>query len=221
MLGALDRGRPVTYTDAMALIIPVGYAQAVYEMALDADPEPVVTTLGHDLTAVSGGDYADVADDLKGIFNSSWGSGLSNSYVLTGVSLYVGQDGGPPAIYESTTAGTRFGASAAPLPQNCALLVRKRTSAAGRRGRGRCYLPGVGETTVDHTGAITSTQLSGYQGMADTWYDALTAPGAGLTAYPPVVLHRSEGFGVEPPPTPITAFQVDGRIATQRRRMRK
>jgi len=42
----------------------------------------------------------------------------------------------------------------------------------------------------------------------------------GTSAYPPVVLHRSEGAGVEPAPTPILSFQAESKIATQRRRLR-
>jgi hypothetical protein len=35
-----------------------------------------------------------------------------------------------------------------------------------------------------------------------------------------VVLHRTEGIGDEPPPTPVLSFLVENKVATQRKRMR-
>lgn len=205
----------------MALIIPVGFAHAVYEFSLTGDPEPIVTTMGHDLSAVSGGDYTDAANDLMFAFAVAWAARLSNVYTLTGVSLYVGQDGGPPAVYESTDAAVPMTQSGPALPQNCAFLMRKRTSRAGRRGRGRCYIPGVNEESVGHTGIISPSSLTNYQASADMWYDELVNPGAGAVAMPPVILHRSEGISTPGTPTPILSFLLDDQIATQRQRMRK
>lgn len=204
----------------MALIIPQGFGQAVYEFSLTDDAEPIVVTCGHDLDA-AGSNYADAADQLFDAFAAMLMGRVADDYRLEVVTLYVGQDGGPPAIYESTRASVAGGISAAPLPQNCSWLIRKRTSAAGRRGRGRMYLPGVAEGVVDPVGQIDSGEVATTQTWADNWLDELLVPTLGGPALPPVVLHRSEGIGVEPPPTPITALQVDDRIATQRRRLRK
>lgn len=205
----------------MALIIPVGFVQAVYEMALVGDDEPIVTTMGHAVPEGLGGDYELMANDLRGIFISSVGQNISDEYTLTGVTLYVGQDGGPPAVYESTDPPGSLGGAGDPLPQNCAVLMRKRTSASGRRGRGRCYLPGIAEDVVEPNGEIGGPTVTSWQNRANAWFTALTEPGVGLPAYEPYLLHRSEGMGTEPPPTPITTFVIDSRIATQRRRLRK
>lgn len=204
----------------MALIIPVGFAHAVYELSLDADTEGMVVTCGHDVSAVVGGDYGEIADRLHIGFGAEMMGIMSNLYTLTGVSLYVGQDGGPPAVFESGEEPVGGDVASAALPQNCAYLMRKRTSAAGRRGRGRMYLPGVPEGNVSAQGAIDGTWLDAIQTNAVAWYELLTGVPAGSVAYPPVILHRSEGIGTEPPPTPVTTFVFESVIATQRQRLR-
>jgi hypothetical protein len=203
----------------MALIIPVGYAQAVYELQLTGDNELMVTTMGHDLTGVTGGAYEDAANDLHGAWATEMMGLVSNQYTFIGVTLYVGQDGGPPAIYESTAPSQAGGDTAATLPQNCAYLLRKRTSAAGRRGRGRMYIPGVSEPEVDALGVIDGTWLTTIQASADGWLAQLGVGGV-TGPLPPVILHREEGIGVEPPPTPVTVLEFAERIATQRQRLR-
>jgi hypothetical protein len=144
----------------------------------------------------------------------------SNQYRLVGVTLYVGTGAGtPPSVHESTVVPVVGTVDAAPLPQNCALLIRKRTSLAGRRGRGRFYAPATSEDQVTPTGIIAPFLVQLHQDAWSAFYNSLIAPQSGPPNIP-VILHRSEGIGVEPTPTGITQFVVDGRIATQRRRLR-
>lgn len=208
------------YTEAMALIIPPGFAQAVYIHQLAGDNEPIVTTCGHDI-----GDFVGTPQELANRLHSNWKTEplvlMSNQYTSVGVDVYIGQDGGPPLVANSTTVSATGGATGGPLPQNCAALVRKRTGAAGRRGRGRMYWPGVAEGDVGPTGVLTEALRTSLQNRYAAWLALLVASPAGSGPVPPVILHRAEGTGVEPPPTVITAFQVDTRVATQRRRLRK
>jgi len=202
----------------MPLIIPAGYAQMVIEMRLGDDPEPMVTTMG--ITV----DPLDVPDTLAQAMFQTWTQKLSGqiatTYATTGVTLYVGTGAStPPTVHESSGAEVLGQATAAPLPQNCALLVRKRTSAGGRRGRGRMYIPGVSEIQVTAQGGILAAAVTGWQTAFTNWFNALVAPASG-PPHIPVILHRSEGIGVEPAPTTISALVVDSRIATQRRRLR-
>lgn len=205
----------------MALIIPVGFGQAVYSLSLAGDNERIVTTMGHDLAA-AGSNYEDAANDLHALFGIWFMGRMPSQYTLQDVTLYVGQDGGPPAIYESTEAAIVGGATTQPTPQNTAWLVRKRTGSAGRRGRGRMYIPGVHEGQVGPDGVLTNAYHGDLQNDVNGWLAELQS-GLGGTgpALPPVILHRSEGIGTEPPPTPVTALQVDTLVATQRRRLRK
>lgn len=207
------------YTEVMALIIPPGYLHAVYEFTRTGDPETMVTTMGHEIDATSGASGADSADDLFTAFANEIMPTLSSQTTLTGVTTYVGQDGGTPLVYTSSAVAVAGSATNTLLPQNCALLVRKRTDAAGRRGRGRMYIPEVAELAVDDLGVLTGSYQSAVQGFFDAWLAYLTG-GVGARLYPPVILHRSEGIGAEPLPTPVQALVLDSRIATQRRRLR-
>lgn len=203
----------------MALIIPPGYLQAVYEMSLAGDPEQMVVTLGHEIDSASGANLDDAANDLFTAFATTvFVSGMASGYRLDGVTVYGGNDG-PSIVRTSTNTPVTGAGSAAVLPPNCAVLVRKRTDLAGRRGRGRLYMPGPPESGVDQVGNLAGAEVTANQNRWSAFYDYLTSLQGGRL-YPPVVLHRSEGAGVEPPPTPVTQFTVDPKIATQRRRLR-
>lgn len=204
----------------MALIIPPGFGQAVYELALTGDSEQMVVTCGHDLSFWAG-DFQSAVNRLHTDFGANIMPMLINDYSLTGVTLYVGSDPPPYAVYTSTNATVTGPGSAEGLPQNCALLIRKRTDLAGKRGRGRLYLPGIEEGLVTSAGVVSPAAVASFQTQVDAWYTDLTTTGGGFEPNPPVVLHRSEGIGAEPAPTPITVFVVDGVIATQRQRLRR
>jgi len=199
----------------MALIIPDGFGQAVYELALAGDNEPIVVTCGHDATEFVG-TFQEEANALHTAFKAEVLPTMTNDYTSVGVTWYRSAGSDVPIVITSTTAAQVGPGSAAGLPQNCAMLVRKRTDLAGRRGRGRLYLPGLEEGLVNELGVITGTAVDAFQAQFNEWHAALVA-----LPLPPVVLHRSEGAGVEPPPTPITSFSVDATIATQRQRLRR
>lgn len=200
------------------MIIPVGFGLAAYRFQLQGDPEPMICTMGHDLSA-AGSDYAAAAEQLFLAWDGEMLGLMSQAFIFEEVVLYVGQDGGPSAVYESTSPGTPGGDSGTIIPQNSAYLLRKRTSAAGRRGRGRMYIPGVKRSEVGELGDISSSWLSLIQASADGWLDELQNPTVGPYALPPVLLH-SEGLSSVPPPTPITALTFENQIATQRQRLR-
>lgn len=203
----------------MALLIPPGFVQAVYEFTRSGDTETMVVTCGHEIDTGSGANHEEAADDLFFAMAEEVMPNASTVTTLQGVTVYVGQDGGPPLVLTSSSVPVSGPNSAQLVPQNTAVLVRKRTDAAGRRGRGRFYFPEVGEESVDNVGNLSSASLASWQAAFDAWHEYLTA-GVGARLYPPVILHRSEGIGAEPPPTPITRMVVDERVATQRRRLR-
>lgn len=203
----------------MTLLIPPGYLHAVYEFSFTGDAEPMVTTCGHEIDTASGASGDLAPNDLFNLYANNLLTGQAADVTLVGVTVYVGQDGGLPLVFTSDEPAVAGSGGADSLPPNSAVLVRKRTDSAGRRGRGRMYLPGVPRGQVFDTGLLNTTYVSNLQLEATAFHEALTAlPGGRL--YPPVVLHRSEGAGVEPAPTPITHFIVEDRIATQRRRLR-
>lgn len=200
----------------MPVIIPVDYVQANVILALDADSEPIVNTFGLHLTDASNASVA-LANSVMLEYAAAWQGLISSQYQVMQCVLYGFNGLGPSEVIVSTEAPVRFINDVGPLPQNCAALVRKRTDMAGRRGRGRMYLPGIQEASVSPTGIISGALLAQLQPAADDFLAGLEAI-VGVEGM--VVLHRSEGAGVEPAPTPVVSLQVDERIATQRRRLR-
>jgi hypothetical protein len=201
----------------VALIIPPGFAQVVFRHDFTGDEEEMVCTIGFDVSANSGTQEA-IVTSVSGLW-STWIMGFaSNQLVHTYATGYFGQDGGPPAVVDGDDEDTAGGDASETLPPNSAYLVRKRTDLAGRRGRGRFYIPCPDETQVDRNGFIAGAWITAIQANLDDMHAAYASVPGGAVV--PVVLHRSEGAGIEPVPTPIESFQLDGRIATQRRRMR-
>lgn len=186
------------------------------------DPDPWIVTWG----AVQDDTYNEQSQTNYQFdaFRQGWQAALDEQVTLTRVTCRFG--GTPPAadvIYISTNppaAGERGGAS---VPSNCALLVRKKTALGGRANQGRCYIPGVLPVAgVDDVGNIDPNQVSLLQGYADSWLALLTTPASGNPQSNMQVLHTPDPVtGSQLIPTPVIDLQVDSRIATQRRRLRK
>lgn len=198
--------------------IPVGYGLFTPQYQLQGDSEPMVVTLGVDVSNW-GGDFQGQVERLT----AAWASEISNvlmgnTYTLTKGILYIGQDGGASIPFEDVVNDPGPGTGGR-LPQNCAVLVDKLTSVAGRRGRGRLYLPGsLSETAVDNVGVIAGTNLTTHQDAFDAFLAALLFDEQGADPTSPPVLFHASG---DQTPTPITAFSVQPRIATQRQRLRR
>lgn len=204
----------------MALIIPPGFLHAVYELKFDFDPEVMVTTCGHQIVNPTSLEPSDMADALFAFFASNMMNLVVNTYDLVGVTVYVGNDGPTPNVGVSTATAVPGAITGDALPQNTALLVRKRTDLAGRRGRGRMYLPGVSRGPIGGDGKVDATWRAAAQLDVDNWLASLGTT-SDTDAFPPVVLHRAEGIGTEPLPTPVVNLVLDDRVATQRQRLRK
>lgn len=210
----------------MTLRIDPGFGQVIHSMTLAADPEPMAVTYGvaFDVgSADSPALMAAAAVELHDSFGDTVIGAMGNVYTLTTTEIrYVpdsGTLGDDPTI--AVTSLARVGAQpGGVLPQNCAVLIHKRTARSGRRGRGRMYVPGIPEGDVSQVGGITT--LAGWQTALTAFYNRIVAAPDVLG---PVLLHSTSPtvpLLTDPllVPDGITAFQVDGVIATQRRRLR-
>lgn len=98
-------------------------------------------------------------------------------------------------------------------PSNCALLIRKRTLVGGKRNRGRMYLPAA---------YLPEEQVSSNGDLDPVWAENIQNRWLTLLAE----LSNNDLFMVvwhSAPPltgTVVSSLTVDGKIATQRRRMR-
>lgn len=191
-------------------VIPEGYfeAQAIFSTPAAGGPAMVVT--GHTQNELSSPD-----EEAELVAENCWGadgsliSVMSSSYALIQVNVYANQ-GGPDLLvgqWNGQIAGDGSGAAA---PQ-VAVLVQKQSPFAGRRNRGRMYVPGVQQNSVGADGDLDGTSLSGWQAAAETFLAETQSHGVDL-----VILHNEPAVT----PTIVTGLSVQALTATQRRRVR-
>jgi hypothetical protein len=195
----------------MPLVIPNGFAQVAYRWSLVGDPEVMVSTMGFNFAEISGGDQANldaITDQFTAIYPAN---GMFSGYTFLGCRAYVGVGGPSPVVMESPRAIVGTAGGSAP-PQNCAILVKKRSAIPGRRGQGRMYIPPflLSEGAVGNNGVLDTAFLAQVQAGINAWL------GSNWATY---ILHGDEPTTMDP--TPITALVVDRSIATQRRRLRR
>jgi hypothetical protein len=193
-----------------------GFANATFVISRTGDIDPYTVALGVQTTDPEGWDVTQMDTDSTAFANAVKPN-LTSADTLTAIVWTVGTSIGALEYVSATNAvGTLLSASAQ-MPQNCAVLVQKRTSTPGRRGRGRLYWPGLLESEVDAVGTLTASVVTRMNTMLNSWKATITAsPQLGQ----PVLFH-SAGATPVPGPSNITSFTVSQVMATQRRRLRK
>lgn len=193
--------------------IPTGYVLFKFRHRLVGDLEEMICTVGAETTASTAQNRTDSCDYAFDNWRDNVIPNMANTYSIVGVDGVFGSASGD-ITHTSTAAANNGGSASAPLPQNCAVLVRKNSGVGGRANRGRLYVPGPAEGTISSTGVIDATPLAAWQ----------TAFNNFLLGFPidplvgdAVIFHSDVAL----PPTVITDFRVDSVIATQRRRLRR
>lgn len=197
----------------MGVVVPVTGIQAAMRWQLVNDTEPMIVTLGlvdDTLARTPAQNAADFeAAVVAGGFTAAADMLVGYSRLPNQVTTYL--PSGPVTIESGVNvAGTLVGN---PLPNNCAVLVRKNTALGGRRNRGRFYLPPYrfGEDVVAGNGVIQPANVATLQNELATFILELNARN-----FSPVVWHSDGGGGTE-----ILNLTVQNIIATQRTRMRR
>lgn len=197
------------------IVIPEGFGNAVLAWQMAGKTNPVTTTIGY-ASSVPGGDVQVSADTIYDAWTETGAYCdpvyMSTTWTFLGVTATERIDGelvqafGGPG-FTGTSSVVAF------PPINCAILARKLTASVGRSKRGRFYLPNllVQEGEVDNMGRIVSGTLAVLNSLMGVVFDEMNASSA-----KPVVLHSA---ALEAP-TAVTAFPVQGQMATQRRRLR-
>jgi len=212
----------------MATPIPAGHWLAKLRWRLDGDNEEMVSTI-----ALRGSEPGDrPPDEVAHAVYMAWKGAfqpvnLNSSWQFVGVDVIVGggEEGNDVGTWNEISAGQMTNAS---LPQNCSMLLKKKTAKAGRRNSGRMYLPSgyMAESDVSNTGAHAAGSLTAYNAWASTFYDSLidvSQPvGQPPTSFLVMLLHSEpQGGGAAPAPTEITSLTIDPIIATMRKRLRR
>lgn len=191
--------------------IPTGFCEVSYIHAAVGSTNPMVCVWGHNYPGDTVAGFTSVAHALNDIWGENMLLNMSDDISLQETVVRVGQDGAP-TIQSYSGGSFAGGMSASMLPNNTASLIKKGTALGGRRGRGRCYLPPVGEEQAA-LGRLNSDIVTFLGVNTASWLNDLETVDLG-----PVLLHT--GTGTLPPPSPVISLSVDPLLATQRRRLR-
>jgi hypothetical protein len=194
-------------------VIPDNFGVLSFHMSgVDAAGE-LVNTLG--VAVPSSADALDAVNHAANAWSLHVMPVLANSVILTRVNLLV-RRGAPLESWDANQdVPTTGGHGASIAPWNCAYLVRKHTAFAGRRNRGRWYLPGVNATGLDGS-EVQDSLVVVLQAGVDAFGTAIKDDESVFNApLLPVILHSDTGA-----PTEINNFIVQKRLATQRGRLR-
>ena len=188
--------------------IPTNFLQANLVFTGSIVPLGAEVTLGFRHSGFTG-DPVDAAEAIYTAFTTPVSTWATADLNFDRVRVKYGPNAtGPSAEFAASSTGGQSGDAVSP---QCSILVRKSTATGGRQGRGRSYLPGMPESKVGGGGALDGTFRSDVQDDLDTAIAELDLLGLNF-----VLLH-----GDLDAPTDITAWSVDLRIATQRRRNRR
>ena len=201
------------------LNLPAGFAQTTLFFSGTAVPLGAAITLGHQLTG-TGQSPASVAGVVAGAWGANTfvtGNGWSPNLQLNSILCKFGPLAtGPSALVPiGTNPGLGAGDDYSP---NAAVLVKKFTAIGGRHGQGRMFLPPFPEGAIGAGGNITGALVT----TNNTRLAALLVS-LNSGSVPAHLLHRYDpSLGQSPmAPTAITSLVMDGKLATQRRRLRR
>lgn len=201
---------------------PIGFGEVTARMTLTGDAEEMNCVFGIDLTGTGPFGQSD-ADAISVSVADFLTTCMAPQYTYDGLTVAQGAAGGD-IFWESTDGAGPGTLGANALTQNVASLFKKATASGGRRNRGRMFVPGPAETTVDAAGNWDPAVLASLNTAAETFLDELIA-----LNYRMVILHPARPAPPvkpppaaidEAPPTEVTTLILDPRIATQRRRLR-
>lgn len=198
----------------MGTTIPVGYGQATMIFRGPGAIKNATFSMGfHNGSTVTVADTAAAIDDgMRATGGIAVAANMVLGWQYLGVDYTYMDDSGPfLGSARTTVTGTKSGS---PLPTNCAFLASKASITGGRKGRGRTFFPPflIGESGIDGNGIVDSAALAILQDYLDATFLAWTSDAPPLV---PVILHEGAGL-----PAPVTQWELQGQIATQRRRMR-
>lgn len=202
--------------------VSTGSSQATYVMSHPALTRNVAVTCGHSLIDWTG-DEVQAANRLFDDFNENVVNGMDSTARFEYVDLFIGADVNPSGSVRSNRAATQGLAAYDIPPPNVAVLVQKRTAFFGRKARGRLYLPFMLDRgNTDEGGNIAAGVLSDIGAQMDAWFEALQLDDAtSFGPLYPVINPTSSNPAVTAAPIRLTSFDVQPKVATQRRRLRR
>jgi hypothetical protein len=167
-----------------------------------------------------------IANAFQAAWNAEIAPALHTSFQSTPPTVKLGDGTRVPGVAMATGVTVAGTVAAAVVPPQVQMLLKKVTAFAGKKNRGRTFLPGaLSDTNVDAAGNITGgTVLTDFQEGCTDVLEALSAAGC-----PMVIVNRTVITPL-PPLRPFTDALLTGhdvtqwgpelKVATQRRRLR-
>lgn len=196
---------------AVPIDLPIGYMQVTLHHTNPSAEGEEVVTMGIDVRTVE-----DPVQDVLQAIGVAWITNvveeMHSSMLYIGATAQYQEDTGLRSLEATASAGGA--GSGTQLPPQVALLVQKRTGFAGKKNRGRMFVPGLPAEHLDGTdkGLVTAFALSVWQPALSAFLTGIQAESAFM-----VILHQEPNTD---PPRLVTSLVVADRIATQRGRMR-
>jgi hypothetical protein len=189
------------------MIIPTGYCQVNLIFGGTSAPRGAQMTFG--VQNASGLDVGTIG----GLIGTKWATRFAvqcaNTLTLVGCLVKAGPNStGLAVLVPFGLSGTQ--AATGTQPQ-VSVLIRKRSTIGGRGGLGRLFHPGGLENQIDTSGFVDPTYRTGWQTAATGFLADLLA-----AQVPMALLHTTPAA-----PVLVTSLDVEGQVATQRRRLRK
>lgn len=151
--------------------------------------------------------------ELNGLFadfKAAYDTEMDTNYVIERINSRYQVSPSTVIVGQSTSGRLAMAGGTAGASPNVAVLVKKTTGVAGRKNRGRFYLPGVIESQLDDLGKLTTTARNNWQADSLAWFNSMTTHDLN-----PVINHSDLSV-----PTTVDAYDVQELVATQRRRLR-
>jgi hypothetical protein len=174
--------------------------------------------------AAGGETVQDIADDFQDNWNTNIAPTLDNNVLSLPPSVKLGDGTNVPAFSVGTGAAVAGTFSAADLPPQVAVLIKKVTGFGGKKNRGRFYLPwAVPGSVVNERGTILAANVTAMQANMTLFLEQMATDG-----FPMYISNKV--LVLTPPDTRphVTAIhtghlvlnlRVEDVVATQRRRL--
>lgn len=160
----------------------------------------------------TGGTFSQAnGDTIFGLWAAFWEAIANEGWTIGGTAAWRNLAVDPPDELVAEGTSVNGVGTGDHLPASCAAVISLYGVSGGRRGRGRIYLPGLGEGDVNGSllgsGLITAI-INGFQDFATDI--------ASATGHVPAIYSRLDGAS-----RVVQAISVDGVIDSQRRRAQR
>lgn len=195
----------------MSVNVPLGYTQVTLHFTNTAYQGEASVTFGLDVRTAT-----DLPSDWPGNISDHWVSTvhqrMSSAVELVLTTMRMPTESGDVTLEHSSASGGFLSGDIA--PPNAAYLVQKRTGFAGKKNRGRMYLPSVlmSSLTSNRSDLVAVGPLGALQTQLDAFLALLEADSTFM-----VILHQE---GIADAPRRVTSLLAVERLATQRGRLR-